>query len=311
MREFPFDIPTWSCLFIALTVPSSAVAQEAPKAPVTPPTGESAVAPEVEYEGSNAGLADEFPFPDPNRPWGRPRYLDRDRLGWTAYPRTYSGSRRYYYDNFTYRFGVPYDDWRYDDLERAYRQGVEDGRNFERFEIQAERGVGSYQRAIAEGHTAFAAGRYADAARDFLLAARLNQGDPTSRLCGAHALIALGHYEQAAPLLRRAFDLQPRIAYLPLDVRTAYDRPADFQRHLDALCEASTGEPDNAELGSLLGYLYLFSERPEKALGILARGAELEPDDRLIRTLLGVARARNPAQSAPKTTKQQSKPGGI
>ena len=108
----------------------------------------------------------------PNRAWGHPRHLDPDRLGRRSYPRTYDGQRRYYYDDYTSRFGVPYRDDPYsDDLERAYRQGVEDGRHSERFDIQAERGFTSYQRAMAEGNTAFLSGRYGDAARAFLLAA--------------------------------------------------------------------------------------------------------------------------------------------
>ncbi|MCH7812548.1 MAG: sulfatase-like hydrolase/transferase, partial [Planctomycetes bacterium] len=48
-------------------------------------------------------------------------------------------------------------------------------------------------------------------------------------------MTALGQYAAAVPALRRALQLQPRLTYLPLDIRSEYGAQADFSAHLDAL----------------------------------------------------------------------------
>jgi Flp pilus assembly protein TadD len=177
------------------------------------------------------------------------------------------------------------------DLEQAYRQGVADGRHAERFEVQAERGLANYEDAMARGHTAFRAGDYAVALRAFLLAATLNQGDPAARLCAAHARLAVGDYEPAARLLRRAFELQPKIMYLPLDVRTAYGDLGEFRKHRRALRRAARIEPERGDLWFLLGYVYFFSDDMTKAARSLAHAADLMPDDTVVARLADLARA--------------------
>ena len=241
----------------------------------------------------------DFGFPDPDRPWGRPRYLDRYRhrprgyLRQDARPSRYS---RYYYDDYSYRFGVPrqYDPRAYG-LERAYRQGVADGQGYERFEIQAERGLATYQQAMAAGHFEFADGRYGAAMRQFLLAASVNQGDPASRICAAHAYFALGDYETAVRLLQRAFELQPKWPYLPMDIRGAYGTRADFAPHLKALHAALERDTGNPDLWFLLGYCCYYSNQMDKAAEALGNAAKLRPEDELFAQfadLVGVARPR-------------------
>jgi Flp pilus assembly protein TadD len=235
----------------------------------------------------------DFAPPDPSRPWGPPRHLHRYRSRYYPYGhRGYRYHRWYYDDDYTYRFG-PRRSYGYEDadLEQAYRQGVADGRHAERFEVQAERGLANYEDAMARGHAAFRSGDYATALRDFLLAATLNQGDPTSRICAAHARVAAGDYEPAARLLRRAFELQPKIMYLPLDVRTAYGDLGDFQKHRRALRHAAGAEPEHGDLWFVLGYMYFFSDDLTKAARTLAHAAELLPDDALVARLADLARA--------------------
>ena len=114
------------------------------------------------------GLYRDFGFPDPDRPWGRGRYLDSYRRGGRrrvpgGYYRPGYGQDygRYYYDDYTYRFGVPYRNDPYsDDLERAYRQGMADGQNYERFEIQAERRL--CRGGVRRGREEFSAGGHAE-----------------------------------------------------------------------------------------------------------------------------------------------------
>ncbi len=242
----------------------------------------------------------DYGFPDPDRPWGRPRYLDsyyqrpRSYLKREARPRRYHW---YYEDDYTYRFGPRrYGDRTADDVERAYRQGVADGQSYERFEIQAERGLATYRRAMADGHSEFEAGRYEVAARHFLLAATVNQGDPASRLCAAHAHFALGEYEPAVRLLRRAFELQPKWLYLPMDIRGAYGNLEDFSKHLTALRRAADQDAGNAILWLLLGYCHYFSGDVKGAIEMMTNAMELEPKDEFLlrlADLVGLAPTRS------------------
>jgi len=277
----------WACAVLLLTV--EATAQDAGSDRPAPPAPMSA-----ERSGERAVPAqvyEDFNFPDPDRPWGRPRYLDPYRHdSWHGRRSYYGGHRRYYYDDYSYRFGVPYGGDPYgDDLERAYRQGTSDGRNFERFEIQAERGLEAYLDAMDEGHAAFSQGAYGPAARHFLLAAELNQGDPSARLCAAHCQMAIGRYDATVRLLRRAFELQPKIVYLPLDVRAAYGVTGDFERHLAALRQAVDGNKQSADLWLLLGYYDYFSGNQAEAAEALARAGKLRAGDRLIESLSRMA----------------------
>lgn len=247
--------------------------------------------PEEAHRDRSLQIEHRFGFPDPNRPWGRPRYLDPYRHRPRGYARRFGRLRAYYHDNYTYRFGVPYygDPYGYD-LERAYRQGLADGRNFERFEVQAERGLATYQQAMATGHAAFAAGDYGLAVRQFLLAVTTNQGDPTSRLCAAHAHVALGDYQPAARLLKRAIELQPKLIYLPMDIRNAYGNRTDFLKHIEALRDAVDSDADNGDLWFVLGYCYFFSNNMTKAAESLASAAGLRTDDKIVVRLADLAR---------------------
>jgi tetratricopeptide (TPR) repeat protein len=255
----------------------------------------------------------DYGFPDPDRPWGRPRYLDRDRRWPRSSLRHYSRPRRYsryYYDDYTYRFGVPrdYDPHAYD-LERAYRQGVADGQGYERFEIQAERGLATYQQAMAAGHFEFAGGRYRAAMREFLLAASVNQGDPASRICAAHTCFALGDYETAVRLLRRAVELQPKWPYLPMDIRGAYGTRADFAKHLKALHGALERDVGNADLWFLLGYCCYYSNQMDEAAEALGNAAKLHPEDRLFAQFADLVGLARPRLSKPTSQRESRRPG--
>jgi Flp pilus assembly protein TadD len=151
---------------------------------------------------------------------------------------------------------------------------------------------------MARGKKAFEAGDYALAARQFLLAATLDQGDPASRLAAAHALVAVGTFEPAVRLLRRAFELQPRLVYLPLQIRGAYGNPDHFALHLTALREAARNDENNPGIWFLLGYFGYYSDHMAEAADALERAAKLRPTDGLIQQLFELA-----SLSAPRTSR--------
>lgn len=268
-------------------------------------------------------LQRDFAPPDPRLPWGyrqyAPSFSQRSRGG-SRYGQPYDQPYGYgyggygrgsYANNFgryqghTYDYGYrsyeqhypphtgygdPYGRFN----EEAYRRGVDDGRRFEQFERRAALGLASYLQAMENGLTAFARGDYSSAALSFILAARVNQGDAAARIHAAHAMFALGRHREAIPFLRRAFELQPLIAQLPLDIREDYGRKEDFVEQLHALEDAVAADSDDADLRLLLGYSHLYSRNPAKAYRVLTHAAQLRADDRLIETLLGAARFAAP-----------------
>lgn len=255
-------------------------------------------------EHINPNVARDFSPPHLNRPFGHPRYLDPYRLDPPRWSREhgfnratdFGAYRRYYRDYYSYRYGTGHDRYGYDDaVERAYRQRLEDGKFHAEFLDQAQRGMTAYQRAISSADAAFREGHYAVAARDYILAARLNQGDPIARLNGAHAQVALGRFHEAVALLRRAFELEPRIALMPLNLRDAYAHPRDFIMHLEAVADASRSQPQDAELAILLAYYSHFSGDSTAAAEAITRAAGLRSGDRLLDTLKEAILATQPA----------------
>ena len=235
----------------------------------------------------------------PEDPSRKPAHKAEKRR--SRYPRRFDLRAQFYRDEAGYRFGVPaFDEARDEGIERAYRQGLTDGRDSKRLEIQAQRGLASYRSAMIAGHAAFEAGKYGLAARQFLLAATLNQGDPASRLCAAHTQIALRDYAPAARLLHRAFELQPRLVFLPMDLRGAYGVVGDFARHRKALKQAAAEQEQDGDIWFLLGYVHYYSDNMAGAARALGKAAELEPDDPLIAELASLAGMSAPASKRPR-----------
>ena len=229
-------------------------------------------------------------FPAPYRrsfrreyyPFGRP-YYPRRYSHWPVYDGDYPYQSYYGTDVF----------------DDGYSTGFGDGRRFQQWQTKAELGLNSYLQAMKEGNSRFRAGDYASATRQFILAAKLNQGDAASRLHAVHAMTALGQYSAAVPALRRALQLQPKLIYLPLDIRSEYGPGADFEAHLEKLTEATRQVGDDAGFWLLLGYYQFFSSRPADALASLTRAAELDPHDPAARRFLEAARVSTPAEQTP------------
>ncbi len=172
----------------------------------------------------------------------------------------------------------------------AYRDGFMRGYDRARFDrLSSERTVrvlGHGQRHLERGKQLLQARQYAAAADAFKLAADTNHGDPSSRLYAAHALFATGRYREAVQYLRRAFELQPKIAMLNFDLRTDYGTPEDFEEHLNKLVDALKQSPNDLDRLLLLGYISYYGGHRENAHAPLLAVLKLQPDDALARQLL-------------------------
>lgn len=253
-------------------------------------------------EAAALGYDDEPPASWPEREWRwrtrhfRPqRFARRDldtRYGYDNPFGPYDYVRRDYYDYGPYGFRV--------DPADAYLQGRYDERQFREWKEHHDKGIASYSAAMADGLTMFREARYAEAVGAFSRAAELHQGDPASRVHATYALVAIGNYDDAVLMIRRAIQLQSRLVYLPLSIREEYGPQVDFDAHLQRLREATDQAGNDAGLWMLLAYYQHFSGDSPAAYASITRALELAPRDRVITDLHRALRLQTP--SANKST---------
>lgn len=135
---------------------------------------------------------------------------------------------------------------------------------------------------MSRGLAAFRTGDYRTAARHFKMAADNNQGDPSAMLYSAHALFAIGRYQEGTAWLRKAFSLEPRIALLTYDMRDDYRDKAEFDQHLRTLRDALAVAPGNMDRLVMLGYVLNYSNQPDGAFEALSRARGIDPKDKLV-----------------------------
>ncbi len=189
-----------------------------------------------------------------------PRVIDRFggrvRVGPRGYPYPHTPGLD---GDFLFRYPGLVD---YDALIDAYARGRADERedvagafNEQDMNRRKERALGAHEKSLAIGVAKLRAGNYMEAAIALSLAAELDQGDPACRIHLAQARVALGQYDEAALTLRRALQLQPRLAYLPLRLRDCYPGGDDFDRQVDDLVRHVNGHVATGEVWFLLGVL--------------------------------------------------------
>jgi tetratricopeptide (TPR) repeat protein len=276
-------------------------------APSTPPA--SPESPESLYVPDWLDYDSERPYDFYERDW---RYRMRTYRGQRFSRDFYRAWRRtpppgafgpyasdYYGPYGGYGYGPPAA-WGYADpsstFDEGYWQGERDGRRLAQWEQSVELGTASYLSGMRSGLAAFRQGDYATAVKQFILAANLNQGDAASRLHAAHAMVALGHYDEAAPSVRRAIQLQPQLVYLSIDIRADYGVQQDFDVHYAKLKAATEQQADHPDLWFLLGYYQFFSGRAQEAYSSLKKSDELAPGSRTTQRLLDAAKLSAPAE---------------
>lgn len=157
-------------------------------------------------------------------------------------------------------------------------------------EYERERQLIETNRSMkSEGFDYFRGGDFENAAVKFLGAAEQHHGDAASRLFAGHALFALGRYNDAHELLRRAFELQPSLAYARFDPRSDYGDRALFDQHLLNLRQYVRRQPTDPAAAVVHAYMTYYDEGMTQALPLLEHAARLSPRDSLVVRLLAVA----------------------
>ena len=250
----------------------------------------------------------ESPYDYYERHWRRQardyrRARERSYRPYRGYQQDYYRPGRRYYDD------GGYDYYRHSEesFDSGYSEGRRDGRRYAEWERRNELGRRSYADAMSDGLLAFRRGDYSMAVRNFIRAAKINQGDPASRIHAAHAMVAIERYHEALPALRRAFQLQPKIAYLALDIRRDYGIKTDFGAHLKKLRHVAGQAENDPALWLLLGYYEFYSGKEGQAVKSLAKSDALAPGDFMTDALLDAARRVAPAPAPPAEKKHKAK----
>lgn len=231
---------------------------------------------------------------DPGSPQQRAPHFDP--FSRSHFRRTRSGydGRGYGASYGGYGYGYGYQGSYDSGFEAGYRQGRFYGRREMEAELSAPLFVSNYRFTMQTGTESFRAGDYSSSARHFILAARLDNGDASSRIRAGHALVAVGRYREASALIARALQLQPKLPYLTRDIRDEYGQKDDFDQHFELLAGATRDAGDQADLWALLGYYEFFGGRQPDALHSLSRAEMLDPRNALAQRLLEVARLSVP-----------------
>lgn len=127
------------------------------------------------------------------------------------------------------------------------------------------------------GDKLYRKGQWHAALTQYKLAATAASDWETPYLRQAFASIAVGRYDQAAPLVRRAVRLDPRLARGDFRLATLYgDRADDKLAHLESLAAAALARPDDPELPYLIGVALHFDGEPERAQKFFAHAARFD-----------------------------------
>lgn len=273
-------------------------------------------------------------------PWTGPDVQDSTRPGpyeRFVYPRFFGGVSRIYdlrdgrflYDERRlilrgyhpyagYHYWPPADFGRALDEAYGYGRAVERDYQYHRFNVndmnrRKARVLSQQEKAVRLGIERLRDGEYARAVVALSLAAELDNGDPACRIHLAQARLALGHYDEAGKVLRRALQLQPRLVYADLHLERYYPTEATLDALSDRLADWVRQGETTADVLFLHGYLEFQRGRFDVAHAAFRRVSELLPKDSLAQTFMGITRpaAGSAAESASRSSRTGSSVSGV
>jgi len=248
-------------------------------------------------------LRDQDTSAQPRDAWLRPGFEG------TRYPRVEVRGRpdrwgRYWDRPRFLRRYVPYGNYGYCDplgvqsaLEEAYFAGRFDERDYARrcwnrrdMARRKARLLDKHQQALELGLGKLKQGDYARAVVGLTLAAKLNNGDPACRIHLAQTRLALGQYDAAGKVLRRALQLQANLVYVDLKLDKYYPQPGKFAECTDALAAWVKEQRVGTDAYFLLGYAEFQRGNFERAYAAFRKVARVMPKDPLTRAYLEITK---------------------
>lgn len=147
-----------------------------------------------------------------------------------------------------------------------------------------------HDQALQQGLDHLRAGEYQKAVLKFTMASKLNEGDPASRIHLAQARLALGHYAEAAAVLRRALQLQPKLIYADLELDSFFPEEGTLKKATQRLGEWMHDATPTAEIEFLYGFFQFQCENLDSAHRAFQRAAVGLRKDNLTHDLLEVTK---------------------
>ncbi len=132
---------------------------------------------------------------------------------------------------------------------------------------------------MRQGGELFRGRDYLEAAKSFRQAIPLDVDNALPRFSFAHALFALGDYENAAYSIRRGLDLMPDWVSSGNNLWAAYGDARDFRDQRSALASWCKLNPTDGESLATLGYVDFFTGNLAGAKTAFTKLQELRPDD--------------------------------
>jgi tetratricopeptide (TPR) repeat protein len=154
--------------------------------------------------------------------------------------------------------------------------------------------TGNYTDPMTRGYRAFSEGRFSSAARSFCEATLQDPDNPIARIEFCQALFAIGHYQLAGRLLRRAILRFPSLLEKRLDRHAIYSDPTDFLKHQERLASWIETHPQGSDALWLYGFNALYSGHLEEArLVFLAIRKHRQEDRVTVRILEQIEKRRS------------------
>lgn len=168
--------------------------------------------------------------------------------------------------------------------QRAARREAQSNREWEQ---RKQHLLAAHQDATNEGVADLRAGEYRQAVITLTRAAELNQGDPVCRIELALARTALGHDREAAQVLRRGLELQPRLVPMQLTLEQYYPSDEEFIAQVDALAaRIAKKRAPTADEYFLLGFMQFQRGRYDESYAAFRQAARGLPKDERVQTYL-------------------------
>lgn len=142
---------------------------------------------------------------------------------------------------------------------------------------------------VADGNTAFTAGRYEDARRLYTRAVMADERDGYAKMLLGWASFAVGDYDGAAATIRRALLTTDDLVNYPMDVRTFYPDAAVLNHQIDSLEQFTRSGPDHREAELVLAYLYYSVGQAERSASLFNGLVERDGNDTLAASLRDAA----------------------
>lgn len=139
---------------------------------------------------------------------------------------------------------------------------------------------------LQQGLELFKKDKFAEAAQKFKTGILLKPDDGVTTILYGHALFASGKYSLAAKASRRGMRSINNFPATPMDLKEFYSRPEVLAKQISRLETWVKYHPEDLGTLFLLGYVYFFTSRLDKAVDTFKLLREQNPLDREAEALL-------------------------